>query len=371
MQKLILRIFFFVFLVSGTIGSSAAETSSEKSILNFSQNWLRYDKFYESYLPLKSSDLKTCKSIHQSIQIEKYRNYDLSFYAVKGLTVFVNNQLIYKKISGEEENIHIPLSTIPFREGEEVIITFYHSKGELPFYTAAITRKINLEESETNENNHLLFLRNTGENTSAYLVLFIFIVTLFVTFKQTYPKEYMRYYSIRLQESTDHLLPGSFSIPSLWMAIMNGLALSLLVYLLNLDTILFNSSLSLVNGTLYIVGLYLVFYIGKYFYLTGIAWLFNYSKVVSSQFAEYIRLFEICCLLSMVCIFGLESSGFIKLNIKPEILYYSLIIVLIFCVIKVIFLFFRLITHRNLYLFSYICAAEILPLIIAVKILLF
>ena len=201
--------------------------------------------------------------------------------------------------------------------------------------------------------------------------MFLLIAFVFVLFKQIYPKEYVRYYSFKFQESSDHLLPGTFSVPSIVMGLINALIVALLVYMLKLDEVIFNSSYSLFKGTLYIVFFYTLFFIGKYFYISGIAWLFNYSKIVALQFTEYIRFMEICFLFAAFIVFGIEASGFIKLSLRPEILYYSLIIVLIICVVKVIFLFFRLISHRNLYLFSYICAAEILPLIIAVKILLF
>ena len=351
----------------GVIFSSKAE----KVIYNFAQNWLRYDKYYESYLPLKSSELKNCKSIHQIIQVEKYKNYNLSFPATKGLVLFVNNKLVYKKISGEEEEIRIPVNSLQTDENGEAILTFYNEDEKLPIYTAAITNDVIISKEAHQENKNLILFRNMNNEFSDDFVLFLTIVALFILFKQIYPKEYLRYYSFRVQENIDHLLPSSFSIPSLWMALINGLTISFLIYILKMNEVIFNPSPSLLNGTLYILLFYLIFYVGRYFYLTGIAWLFNYSKLVTAQFAEYTRWLEIVSLTAAVLLFGIEASGIIKLSIKPITLYYSLIIVLILCVIKVIFLFFRLVTHRNLYLFSYICAAEILPLIITIKILLF
>jgi hypothetical protein len=363
---------FLLFCFFGIVLNSKAEESLvEKVIYDFSQSWLKYDKYYEAYLPVKTRQLRNSKSVHQSISIEKYRNYNLSFKATKGLALFVNNKLIYKKISGEQEDVRLPLNTIDPGLTGDVIFTFYHPDGVLPLYSATITNKVLVRSQTIEERKNLTYTRDMSKKIQDYFILFLIIVSLFILFKQLYPKEFLRYYAIRVQENSDHLLPGIFSIPSLWMALMNGLSLSLLLHLLKMNELLFNSSFSLLYGTFFIVLFYMAFFIGKYFYIFTMAWLFNYSKVVTSQFSEFVRLLEIVCLLATVMIFGIEASGFFKINIKPVILYYSLIIVLIFCVVKVIFLFFRLITRRNLYLFSYICAAEILPLIITVKILLF
>ncbi len=372
--SVIKKIIWALLLVMGSAKPSFSDNlEQDRIVYNFSDNWLRYDKYYESYLPLKNKELKKSKSIHQILSFEKYKNYNLKFKATKGLTLFINNKLQFKKIQAGEEEVNLALNTFSPDEKGELVVTFFHPQGALPFYSTVITNRSAIKSiREEKEGGLILFLsRNVTRSLSGYVLLFITIATLFVIFKQVYPKEYIRYFSFTLQENSDHLLPGSFSIPSLWMALINGLALALLIYMLGLNEIIFTSSYTLFKGTLLVVMCYFVFYIGKYLYLWLIAWLFNYSKIVPSQFAEYIRFFERVSLLACLIVFGFVASGFITVSIKSEILYYSLIAVLVFCVIKVIFLFLRLISHRNLYLFSYICAAEILPLIIAVKILLF
>ncbi len=371
MQKLIYKILFFIFLSTQSYQAVCVDALEEKTIYNFAQNWLKYDKYYEAYLPIQNKDLKNEKSLHQIINIEEYRNYKLKFKASKGLSFFINNKLIYKKITEGEEEVQIDLGKIESSDNGEVIFTFYHPAGILPLYSSVIFYKTPiLQQVQAGENAYLLLSRNVRDYLSDYAILFIIIVTLFVLFKQLYPKEFLRYYSFYFQENSDHFLLGTFSIPSLWMALINGLSLSLLVFMLRLN-VLFLSSSSLFRGTIIITSLYFIFFIMKYLYILVIAWLFNYSKVVSPQFSEYVRLFERITLVATVIIFGILASGLLKFDVNPEILYFSLIMVFIICVIKVIFLFFRLISHRNLYLFSYICAAEILPLIIAVKILLF
>jgi hypothetical protein len=368
-KKLLFILIFW--LVGANVFS--ANVSKETLLYNFAGQWLRYDKYYESYLPLKKKELKRSKSIHQILDYSKFKNYDLKFKATQELTLFVNNKLIYKKITPGEEEIIIPLRTLEPDESDRIIITFFHPSGELPFYSAGIVNRsaVVMQKKEERGQATQFLYRSMQNLLSGYTILFLIIVTLFVLLKQLYPKEFLRYFGLRQSEAADHLLPGPFSIPSLWMALLCGLALSQLIYMFKLDEIIFASSTSILKGTLLITVVYFVFYIGKYLYLWLIGWLFNYSKIVPLQFADYTGFLERVCMVACLVIFGIVASGFILLEVNSEILYFALILVLIFCVIKVILLFLRLIPHRNLYLFSYLCAAEILPLIIAVKILLF
>ncbi len=353
--------------------SFSEQLIKDRVVYDFSETWLRYDKFYESYLPLKNKELRSARSIHQLLSFEKYRKYDLTFTASKGLTLFINNKLVYKKVAGKDEQVLMLMEKFEPDEKGEILITFFHPEGFLPFNSTFITNSLASDAlpERTEENALVLLTRENTEALPGYVLLFLATFTLLVVFKQNYPKEYARYFTFAVQENQEHLLSGAFSIPSLWMALISGMGLSLLIYMFGLEEVIFSSPFSLFQGTVVIALTYFVFYIGKYIYLWIIAWLFNYSKVVSSQFTEYVRFFERVCLAACVVVFGLVSSGFVKVDVKSEILYYLFIILLILCVLKVIFLFFRLITHRNLYLFSYICAAEILPLIITVKILLF
>ncbi|HSZ25417.1 MAG TPA: DUF4271 domain-containing protein [Cytophagaceae bacterium] len=351
-----------------------ADSIEEKTVCDFSQNWLKYDENYETYLPVLEKELKEGKSLHQIISVEKYNSCQLVFKATKGLVLFVNNKLVYKKISRGEEEISLNISDIvPYKSGD-VIFTFYNSDKILPVNTAAIKHKYIKKAtgiSHESKNNYLVMLRNVQDNFSDFMILFLLIVTAFVLFKKLYPKEFIRYYAFKVQENMDHLLIGTFSIPSLWMIFMNGLALSLLMSMLRFNKIIFTTPLSIFQTTIASIVIYFIFFTIRYLYISVIAWLFNYSKIASAQCAEFIRLFERIILLVTVVVFGLIMSGVQKIEINPKILYFSLIVILVLCIVKVIFLFFRVVSHRNLYLFSYLCAAEILPLIIAVKILLF
>ena len=107
MQRLTYKILLFIFLSTLSLITTYAAVLEEKTIYNFDQNWLKYDKYYEAYLPIQDKDLKNQKSLHQIINIEEYRNYKLKFKASKGLSFFINNKLIYKKNSQQAQSKHV------------------------------------------------------------------------------------------------------------------------------------------------------------------------------------------------------------------------------------------------------------------------
>ncbi len=371
MQNIMLKIIFSIVVFFGILVQSNAAKQEKKIVYNFAQNWLRYDKYYEAYLPVKDGDLNKLKSVHQSIILANYKDFNLNFYATKGLSLFVNNKLIYKKISKEGELVKIPINSFRNKDYEEVLMTFYHSEGELPFYTTTIYVVASTATIKSDLAKNASIARILKLNVQNRFILFIFILFQIMLFKQVYPKAFLRFFSIGLQDKALHLVPSVFSISTIWIAGIVGFSFALLLQTVSIDGIIFHSETSFLGRTVLITSFYMLFNFGKYFYLSGIAWLFNYSKIATLQHFEFIRLLEIICLVATIILLGVEMSGFMQLTFSPITLYYSLIGVLVLCVLKVIILFFRLITYRNLYLFSYICAAEVLPLVIAVKILLF
>jgi hypothetical protein len=374
MQKSTLRTIFLMGWLLVSIFSAQAQDKEDPILYRFADNWMRYDAYYQAFLPAQEAELLSVQSVHQLLRAEQYAGYTLSFVAEEGLVLFIDKKLFYKKLSKGRDTITIPvLKILEQAAEEEVLFTFYHEKGKLPLQSTFIKNEQASLLMKDENDKYLLFSRAGEINAlQPYFILFLMIITLVIVFRQLYPKEFDRYFSFAVPEpSTEHLLGGPFSVSSLWMMVVNGLCLSLIIYLLKVNEVIFSASLPLVYGILIIMGAYGAFYLMKYIYLNLIAWVFNYSKVVNAHFGEYFRVLERLGLMLVLVVMGLASSGFVRLSVKPEVLYYSLIIILILAIAKVILLFFRLISHRNLYLFSYICATEMLPLIIAVKILLF
>ncbi|MDN5204018.1 DUF4271 domain-containing protein [Fulvivirgaceae bacterium BMA10] len=107
----------------------------------------------------------------------------------------------------------------------------------------------------------------------------------------------------------------------------------------------------------------------KYIIILAISNLFDLKRINNFHFLEFIRLSMIIYLGVIALIAVLLLSSY-QPNSEGFIFLKGLIVVL--SVIRVIVLYFkflRLVSFRNLYLFSYLCTTEILPLIVGLKVL--
>ena len=123
------------------------------------------------------------------------------------------------------------------------------------------------------------------------------------------------------------------------------------------------------TGFIYWVLISLIVFVGfgiKNLLINGFASLYRFSNIARVHFFNYIRLSSLIfsIFLASICtnIFIFDSDWLVS---------FSHIILLSLLVIRVLVLFIKLLnfgTHRILHLFSYICATELIPYIVIVKI---
>jgi len=365
---------FFVilfFVISFSIVKGA--DTYEEVIYDFSNNWLVYDQNYETYIPIKNNQLVAHKVASQQLNLKKYESYFFKFESNKGLSVFVNNKLIYRNVSGKKEVVKIPINEFLNEiQTKEALITFFNKDKQLPtdVIIADVKKEKILTSQKVLESTLPLYYRSINK-TDKLMPLFLLIIFMGVFMKQIYPKEFSGFFMLHINGNNEFIQPKALNIPDLWISFINGFAITLIVYLFRFNEIIYRPEWGIAQATFFTVLFYYLFFIGKFIYLLFVGWLFNFSKQVAVQLSSFFRFIERSVLIMAIVLFGIYASGFVHLNLKPDVLYYSLIIIITLAVINVIFLFFRIITFRNLYLISYLCVAEVLPLIILVKVVLF
>ena len=109
----------------------------------------------------------------------------------------------------------------------------------------------------------------------------------------------------------------------------------------------------------------------KFIYLHLLGWIFNVSELVKVQFYELIKVSLKFNLLLTVLTTAVYFSSYFHLKMSFEYFIYFTIFSLAVVLLRVGHLSFKLSGFRNIYLFSYLCATEILPLVIIVKMILF
>jgi hypothetical protein len=371
-MRKILLLFFLIPLCSI---AQSSDSLIYNQVRDLSDDWLVFDKYYQSYVPFIEQKHKRLLSVSSRIDVIAYNGYKLKFTAAPELSLFINQKLYFKNLTHRQEEVIIDIKKIASKDDNkgEALLTFYHPQGMLPLKEARIVNaSTNITGiKEIGKNKEAVFPRIIDTSLGGYMLIFLSLVLSYILFRNAYPREFIPFFSLLSGANKnihdEYLMTNPVSVPSLWVIFMNALAIYLITELLHVDI----GGTMVGNKLLYITLVIMFLYILKYAYIFIIAWLFNYTKIVKLQYIEQIKFITKVLLVVLPLTMIISSSGYYKFNVSSEGFYLLSIFIAIIALLRIILLFFRGISFRNLYLFSYLCVAEILPLVIAVKILLY
>jgi hypothetical protein len=355
----------------------SADSLDKTIIKDFTDDWLVFNGKYNAYVPYLDSS-RDSRTISVKADLEKFRDYSLNFIAYPGVSMFVNNKLYYANPDKRVYFVRFALKTIPPEEFKtEDLITFYNAGKGLPLHCCYIGQNANLAKSSVQSLNAFSgILKRQIPGDNIFIVLFLIIIFLFGLIKSKYPKRFREFYNFsRIFPSSspeDKFNLEIHSIPSILFILINACSWCLL-----LGTVagerhtLFGLPYASLGGILLVSGLTIGVYYIKYIYLTLLAGIFNLRQIISIQFFELIKIslkLNLLCVPLAVILFYSRSE---ILEIAYKYFLYSLILCGLIVLVRISFLIFKYSGFRNIYLFSYLCTTEILPLIIIIKVILF
>jgi hypothetical protein len=377
------KIFFLLSFVTlaGTPPSYSSafltKDSLDKNIVkDLSDEWLVFDRKFNSYIPYLRA-LQHCHALSVKIDLEKYIDYNINFAAEPGLSLFINNKLYYTNSTRRISFVRFPLIKIPQNEfkGED-LVTFYNQEEQQQKRDCYIGHNLKVKRDYSNVSGVLggiLKKKIPGENI--FMILFLIIIFLFGLMRNKYPKKFSEFYNFsRLfpdSSPQDNILE-IYSIPSILFILINAFSCSLLFGIVAGERYTFlGLTYSSAGGILIVAGITVMVYFIKYIYLKVLGSIFNLKQVINIQFFELIK---VSLKLNLVCIplaliFFYSRSGILEMAYKYFV--YTLILCGLIVVLRISFLIFKYSNFRNIYLFSYLCTTEILPLIIIIKVILF
>jgi hypothetical protein len=211
------------------------------------------------------------------------------------------------------------------------------------------------------------------------VVTFLLILSVIAIIRNRYPKKFYEFFKFGniLPFNDDEVVWDLTNVPVLLMILVNALCSGLVLFLIqenfNLTTLKFLNVLynKPFIGIVIASSLFFILYITKYVYLNILGWIFNLSGLVKIQFFELMKVsLKINLFLTIVTMI-LYCSTFFNVKLDFDYFFYFTIISLFIVLLRVGYLSFKLSGFRNIYLFSYLCTTEILPLLIIVKLILF
>lgn len=352
-----------------------------------SSDWLVYQRRsnqFSLYIPDYHGPVG---ALYQWVEVRRDQPFIIGFTAKKDLCLFINNQLVFTADSVASYAIDLTrLYRFPQPEGR-YLICIWHPTGQPDFATfknltaipvsdpgAAVAKSGSVPWSKTRIN----------PNYNAFIIFLLLIGLIYGSLRTNYASDFQSLFRVSNFLRHSALEEGFLAKPiSSWSSILFVVAFSLSFALLivaihtNIQNIvIFNrlfsvSESDITSRILFYTLLIFAFVLVKLLFLTLMGYIFDLTPLVSLQYREFVR-----TLLFMGIFFPLIMIVYLAFNtVVPQlVLLISNIAVSTILIVTALRIFYTLnkrFSLRNLHLFSYICATEIIPLIILLKLIVF
>lgn len=372
------KLLYFCLFLLIAVQAKGKDSLDNVVISDLRSDWLVYNKEYKSYFPL-SEKKENLISATQVIDLNKYASYNLNFIADPGLSLFINSKLVYRNNTSEQKRVTIKIDTLEKTGGnEKEVITFFNPSRQLPLNTIFIGNSAP-HHIESANNLHFPVARNIESSNTLYILVFLAILTVIAILRNRYPKKFYALFrfSNMLPDNDENAVMDVTSVPVFLFILINSFCAALILFVIkkeyDLNSLQFLNILNTksVLGILMVSGVLCVIYLIKYLQLKIIGWIFNLKELVKFQFFELMKVSLKINLFLTVLVLIFHSSGYFNFGIDFNYFFYFIILSLLIVLLRVGYLTFTLSGFRNIYLFSYLCTTEILPLIIIIKLILF
>ena len=362
-------------------------SDSGKFIASLSSRWLVFDNKYDDFVPYYYKGYPSTTNISAWTD-SKSEKYLLQFPTYPQLCVFVNNKLYYQ--FNKKGITCINLAQLASTEASrKLFITFYHPKGLLPFNNAwLVNDKVLMPFDSDNGVAKPIFKANAAMVLPNFLlddgaiIFIVVLIALYIALKNFNPGQFYpifqltNYFSseIEIYGSSTHRINNSFTLILLFV---NVLGISFIIWLAAEQTLLpqmfqglpyveelgIGRLILLINFVLIGLGYIIV----KFALINGTTALFSLYKLSSVHLYELLRFTT--WLGIGVLILGLLTFGAGLFSVNQFILMIELLILILFILrgVKVAILLSEWGSFQRIYLFSYLCATEILPMLLVIR----
>ncbi len=331
--------------------------------------WKSYVK--QTYVPF-SKDEKPGRTIYFSINPTRYKGDYLELSSAKQFSIFLNNKLLLDKVSRST------LSFDSLQEGYPNVVLFFAIHGEENINSKDLSTKIYSNVSETSLAENLSYKKHDSSFRDFAVTVVLGLAIFLITMIQSNPGLSADYFSITkifsLRESDGDLFHYRLTSSNILFYVLTSMTLAF--YLILIDWFIASEQgLSRATGYLpwmlswlkvsltILVGLFI-----KIVLVYLMASLFGLKEIAGVHFFNFIRLVlvfigALILLLGAYTLLGGHQIG-VVIFLQP---------ILGWLLGGWIIIIFLKLTNRIRYsvfhLFSYICATEIIPFLLIVKVL--
>ncbi|MDN5216547.1 DUF4271 domain-containing protein [Fulvivirgaceae bacterium BMA12] len=365
-----------VFIPSICCGETAGDTVR----VDLRQDWLIYNNRHQTYAPFVENAASSSRSFSFILDKSSANNSNLACCFQGGSSLFIEQEIVafYKR----RKCISFDLDSLFQKYGrEDLFVTVYNKSLDFNKFTTLLTAK----RTEGNQLANTLIGEISVRDDSVFknfylLALLLFLIILSAVYNLN-PRNFREFYSLHKAFS---LKPRYDNISTLkifnWSNLLIIFTHCLLIsFMLIVVVGLLGEPIPYVRINIEGLGagiwrwislafvVFLLILI-KYILIKLLSTMMNLKKFDHIHFFEFIRISIF--IYSLALIFAVVLLLAFYLPVANSFIWVVYLIAFL-SVVRIVLLylkFLRLSTFRNLYLFSYLCTTEILPLIIGFKI---
>ena len=350
---------------------------------DYQDDWQVFDSRYKAYVPYVREQHEGYSSFSLFFDIENYKGYKLLYRSEKENYLFIDATL-QKKLPTESWVV-LDIDSLQEVFGKtKLFLTIYGTNTNVEEITIQIGNKISKAQKANEIGVSLLTIlpRELSPFQNFFVIGLLLLACLYAFLYNFQPKSFSRYFSIKdlltlSKRDESFVVNKPFDIGNILFVVSLSFTLSFIFMLITHEkTDLFSASNILREGetlgtlilnyfeVAIIVFLALNF---KYFSLQVLSNLYRLDNITNIHYFKIIQASSIFFLLIlMVLTFSTVSF--------PEIIKsadkYLFIPIALFFVMRLVLLYFtinKMATLKNLYLFSYLCIIELIPLIVGIR----
>jgi Domain of unknown function (DUF4271) len=385
-RSLFLFLLFSLFLFSSTKVEAKGGIGPEGSyylVHDYQDDWQVFDTRYKAYVPYVREQHQDYSSFSLFFDIENYKGYKLLYRSEKENYLFIDASLQKKLATSSWVVLDIDSLQQAFGK-TKLFLTIYGTNTNVEDLTIQIGNKISKTQKTTEIGESLLTIlpRELSPFQNFFVIGLLFLTCLYAFLYNFQPKSFQRFFSVRdlltlSKRDESFIVNKPFDIGNVLFVVNLSFTLSFIFMLITHEkTDLFSASNILREGEtlgtllwnfLEIAIIIFVAMNFKYFSLRVLSNLYRLDNITNIHYFKIIQASSIFFLLILaVLTFSTVSN--------PEIIKsaekYFFIPISLFFVLRLVLLYFtinKMATLKNLYLFSYLCIIELIPLIVGIR----
>jgi hypothetical protein len=356
-------------------------------IENLTDQWLVYDNAYQSYVPYLPDRYPVQYTLSLIVDPARYRSYHLLLQPDESCYLFVQSRLV--KVLQPSQRVSLDIDSLQRSAKSQTLLLSLYAPGgynNVPVAQVVFPRSRVLQVASPAPQEELQARVRENNSFSNFLIIAaVFVLGLYAFLWNYHPKAFSQYFNLRfmvpgaLREDLP-LISKPLSGSSLLFILSHSFLLSLFYVTVQQSSDRLFADVLTVTTTdqfwpltryfLMMAGLIFSLLLGKYILIQAVGSVFKLSGVTQVHYYEYLLFSRVFYTVVVFLQFTLFLVAPVWISVVAEVIIW---VVLLFNLVRIVVInsvLGKLTSAKNLYLFSYLCTTELIPLLIGIKILL-